>query len=124
MNPETFLYRQAHPNFMKDGDITSQVFFPFPKDDARLSVDDGAQTTAEESFQHFTEVEGLLSEGVWAVQKHEAEDLHLAVEADPKTDWPPHSVIDFRNHEEKSWRKLAKKLRAYATEHGCFHRPG
>lgn len=124
MNEDTFLYRQAHPNFTRGEDITSQVFFPFPKDDGQLSVDDGDQTTPGESFDHFNVVEGCESEGVWAVKVRETEESELTATPDPKEDWPPHALIDFRGHDLKKHRKLAKKLKAFAMEHGCLYRPG
>jgi len=41
MNDQTLLLRQVHPNFLPDGELSSQAFYPFPKDNGRLSVYDG-----------------------------------------------------------------------------------
>ena len=73
MNAETLLYRQAHPSFAPNGQITSQVFTPFPKDEGNLSVDDGDQISAQDSYKQYTEVKKLESIGVWAVTKEESE---------------------------------------------------
>ena len=55
MTAETILLRQAHPQFMKGTQITSQVFMPFPKDKGLLSVYDGDQITAADSHRHYTQ---------------------------------------------------------------------
>jgi hypothetical protein len=49
MKPETVLLRQVHPDFIPDGQLTSQAFMPFPKDDGQLSVYDGDQISAIDS---------------------------------------------------------------------------
>ena len=48
MNDQTLLFRQAHPNFVVEGMLTSQAFTPFPKDQGNLSVYDGDQLRSEE----------------------------------------------------------------------------
>jgi hypothetical protein len=124
MNDETLLLRQVHPQFMKDDQLTSQAFFPFPKDNGRLSVYDGDQISAEASYRHYTEVLGLQSRGVWAVSGTESTTLGLAHVPDPLPESPAHAVIDFGQRVEKECRKLAKRLREHAVQRGCLHAPG
>lgn len=64
MTLETILLRQAHPRFMEGEFPTSQVFYPFPKDDGKLSVYDGDQITAENAHRHYTQVLGNESHSV------------------------------------------------------------
>ena len=67
MTPGTLLLRHVHPNWIREGRITSQVFSPTPKDKKRLSVYDGDLMTAEEAYVHYTQQLGLPSLGVMAV---------------------------------------------------------
>lgn len=123
MNPETQLLRQAHPQFVPNGQITSQVFFPFPKDDGLLSVDDGDQVTAEAAYQNYTGNLVLESCGVWAVTKAEADGQNVPAIASPELNRPSHSSIDFRQKSEKDCRKIAKRLKAFAVARGCLYAP-
>jgi hypothetical protein len=124
MNDETLLLRQVHPQFLKDDQLTSQAFFPFPKDNGRLSVYDGDQISAEASYHHYTEDLGLQSQGVWAVSGAESAGVGLTYAPDPLTESPAHAVIDFGRRAEKECRKLAKRLRDFAVLRGCRHAPG
>ena len=123
MTATTLLFRQAHPTFMDGTQITSQVFMPFPKDEGLLSVYDGDQVTAAESYQHYTETLSFESESVWAVSKAEADAEHVPASADPRPDSPAHSKIDFTGKSDKDCRKIAKLLKQRALARGCQFRP-
>lgn len=123
VTPETILLRQVHPNFVQEGQLSSQAFFPFPKDKGRLSVYDGDRITAAESHDHYTEVLGNASDSVWGVSLEEIADEALSAIADPLNDFPSHVLIDFAAHPERSFRKVAKRLKAYALARGCLYRP-
>ena len=122
MTPETLLLRQVHPSFMQDEKLTSQAFFPFPKDDGQLSVYDGDQISADASHAHFVNILRNQSCGVWGVACSEVEDSGLASKADPLPDFAAHALIDFGSKTEKACRIIAKKLRARAVERGCLHK--
>lgn len=119
MSPGTLLHRQAHPNFMDGALITSQVFMPFPKDDGKLSVDDGGLISAEDSFRHYTEVLKFESTGVWSVTKQEADGCGVPAGPDPIPENAAHARIDFGTTPEKACRKIAKRLKAFAVARGC-----
>lgn len=121
MNDQTLLLRQVHPNFYPDGEVSSQAFFPFPKDDGRLSVYDGDSITAEESFRHYTQAQGLKSVGVWAVSGAEVKSVNLTYHSDPVDGNEAHAAINFGNFAERDCRKLAKKLKKIAAERGCLY---
>jgi hypothetical protein len=67
MTGTTLLLRQVHPSFVQAGRVTSQAFRPTPKDESLLSVYDGDQITAENSWSHFTSQNNCRSVGVMAV---------------------------------------------------------
>jgi hypothetical protein len=121
MNADTLLLRQAHPQFVPDGQISSQAFFPFPKDDGLLSVDDGDQITAAQAYLYYTTKLNLESCGVWAVTKAEVTGESLAALSTPEPERPSHASVDFRGKSEKECRKIAKKLKAKAHARGCLH---
>lgn len=122
MNDQTFLLRQVHPDFFPGGEVSSQAFFPFPKDDGKLSGYDGDQITPEASYQHYTVSLGLKSVGVWAVSGSEVASVGLAHRPDPVDGNPAHAVIDFGALAEKECRKLAKRLKKLAADRGSLYR--
>lgn len=122
MNEQTLLFRQVHPNFFPDGEVSSQAFFPFPKDDGKLSMYDGDQTAADASYQHYTIQLRLESAGVWAVNGAEVGSVGLSFRSDPVEGNPAHAVVDFGALDEKECRKLAKRLKKFAAERGSLYR--
>src|SRR5665213_1881663 len=136
MKPETLLLRQVHPDFIPDGQLTSQAFMPFPKDKGKLSVYDGDQISPRDSYKHYTEVLGNKADGVWGVTCGEVSIVGLTSQPDPLENFPSQALIDFTVFPEKNFRKLAKKLKAaalayffggpfslssrYAPMFGCF----
>jgi len=123
MKPETLLLRQVHPDFIPDGQLTSQAFMPFPKDNRKLSVYDGDQISASDSLEHYTEILGNRADSVWGVTCAEVAALGLASAADPQANFPSHALVDFTAFPEKGFRKLAKKLKSVALLRGCLHAP-
>ncbi len=127
MNEQTLLLRQVNPNFIQDGEATSQAFTPFPKDKGNLSVDDGDQTSPQASFQYFTQILGFASAGVWAVNGAEVHGTGLTYRPDPipdKTDTPgnpAHALIEFGTRSDKECRKLAKILKRHASARGGLY---
>lgn len=121
MTDDTLLLRHAHPNFVECGELTSQVFSPFPRDDGQLSVDDGDLITAADSFQRYTVVQNLQSAGVWAVSAYETSEFGTPAASSPVESNPAHAHLDFSGSDPKSHRKLAKKLKIKAIQRGCLH---
>ena len=123
MNSETILLRQVHPDFIPEGQLTSQAFMPFPKDEGKPSVYDGDQISAADSYKHYTQVLANKAHSVWGVTCAEVSEIGLTSAPDPKEKFPSHAVIDFTAHPEKSFRKLAKKLKAVAIVRGSLYSP-
>ncbi len=123
MNHETLLLRQVHPAFIPDGQLTSQAFMPFPKDEGKPSVYDGDQISASESHKHYTCVLGNASHSVWGVTCAEVSEAGLTSASAPLENFPSHALIDFTAHPEKIFRKLAKRLKGSAFARGCLYSP-
>ena len=122
MNIETLLLRQVHPTFFPNGEISSQAFVPFPKDDGNLSTYDGDQIRAAASHRHYTKELGLASIGVWAVNGAEVIATGLSYAPDPVEGNLAHAVIAFGQLDDKTSRKLAKRLKKLAADRGCLHK--
>jgi hypothetical protein len=123
MQATTLLLRQVHPKWLKDGQVLSIAFRPFPKDTGLLSVYDGDLITAEASCNHFTGTLGFQSAGVWAVSVQECQTCELPARSDAEGHFPEHAVIEFAAHPEKAQKAKSKILAARAEERGCQFKP-
>lgn len=117
----TIVYRQIHPSFVQAGFPTSQAFRPTPKDESRLSVYDGDQITAENSFKHYINELNLSSVGVMGLTVAECLAESLAVCSDPEP-FREHAVIDFNGLTDKDRRTKSKKIQSKAVHRGWLHR--
>ena len=88
-----------------------------------MSVYDGDQIAAQESHTHYVEVLQRKSHSVWGLTKAEADAEQVPASPDPLADFPSHSIIDFSVQPEKSWRKIAKRLKTLAIARGCQFKP-
>lgn len=113
MKKDTLLYRQVNPSFIQNGEPSSQVFSPTPKDEKKLSVYDGELISAENSWKHFTNTLGLASKGTLAVTVIECEDEDLTVLPDPEN-FKEHTLIDFTQCSKNQIKSKAKKLKQKA----------
>ena len=127
MNDDTLLYRQIHPGFVQliaqtgVERATSQAFLP--ASDGKISVYDGDQISAANSWTHYTETFCLESGGVTAVTPAECQRLNLPVQPDG-VPFPEHVSIDCRGVASKRQvESNAKKLRAAANARGWQFRP-
>jgi hypothetical protein len=120
---KTVLLRQVHPQFMPGGQLSSQAFLPFPKDKGKLSVYDGGAISAAEAFAHYSAYLKNASAGIWGVDCAEVTTIGLTPVSDPLEGFASHALIDFTAHPEKSFRRLAKQLKACALARGCLYSP-
>jgi len=121
MRDETLLLRQVHPCFLDNGEVTSQAFFPFPKDRGQLSVDNGDLTDPAAAYVLHTKVRKLESAGTWGVVCSEVAGMGLACRADPVEGNDAHALIDFGSLDEKACRKMARRLKACANARGRLY---
>lgn len=122
MKSTTLLLRQVHPNWVKDdGSVASIAFWPFPKDQGFLSVDDGDGIAAAASWGRYVAQPGCDSAGVWAFAVGEAAALSLPTKADSKSNNQQHVLVDFTAFTEKQQKAKAKLLSIPVNERGCLH---
>lgn len=122
MNPETLLYRQIHPSFVEDGKVSSQAFRPTKKDNERLSVYDGEQITAQDSWGHYTTVLKKESVGVLAVTLQECTVQELVVTPDPDA-FLEHVLVDFSGKSRKQQKAISRNLRDAAVTRDWVYLP-
>jgi hypothetical protein len=121
MQAATPLLRQVHPTWVKDdGNAASIAFWPFPKDEGLLSVDDGDRATPEASWRRFVAKPDCASAGVWAFTVGEAAAIELPAQDNPLPDNAEHVLVDFRAFQEKQQKAKAKLLSKPANERGCL----
>lgn len=123
MTPNTLLLRQINPYFVQGGRVTSQAFRSTPKDEHRLSVDNGDRIQAETSWKRFTSNPACSSVGVMAVSHAECAGLALVVIEDGNPH-PEHCSIDFSTFEKKDIERKAKVLSRQAQRHGWLFTVG
>ena len=122
--------RQVNHDHWDGSRPNSQAFVPYPKDDDRVSVDDGMMVSPEDAWRHFTGTLGFDSVGTWAVSHGEikgAGDLSVSRSPvsgapDPARNNPAHCHIDFSKVSSKGQkRKRAQVLAIRAAERGCLY---
>jgi hypothetical protein len=126
---QEMLFRQVHPNFVRDGRPSSQVFRPTKKDGGKLSVARGSLTTAEDAFRHHTERLQLPSAGTWGVLVGECMEQALQTFPDPTTAPPErfadpaHAYVDFCGMSSSQAEARGTKLTRYANKRDCLYLP-
>lgn len=121
MQDTTYLLRQVHPQWFKNGHVMSVAFRPTAKDAGLLSVYDGDQTSTKQSWLHYTQTLSLKSAGVWGVTVAECANCKLPARPDPQPGFPEHAVIDFAALVKKDQGTQSKILATIAEERGCLY---
>ncbi|MFM0454150.1 hypothetical protein PQR21_27530 [Paraburkholderia nemoris] len=122
------LFRQIHPNFIDDGEPSSDRFRPSEKDANMLSVDRSAVITADISHALYTS-NGLASAAVFGLTVGEFAQETVTCVEDPidATDTtaanPAHALADYSAHTLKQQKLIAKKLKRAAIARGRLHPP-
>lgn len=123
------LWRNAHPTWIVDGELTSQAFRPTPKDQQKLSTAREDKVSAEDSFKEFTETFEFESVGVWAVSVGDVKKQGLRSiydESSPSTPKPclkGHTSIDFTSVSNNQAKRIGGRLRDRAETRGRQHPP-
>ena len=118
---DRLLHRNVPKSFIKDREITSQTFTPFPKDDNLLSVYNSSYFDAEGCFNHYTQNNSSI--GVMSVSEQECEESKLPV-IDDNIPFKGHSSIDFRNLKSRREKATAaKELKKYAIKRDWTYQP-
>ena len=120
------LFRQIHPNFMHNGEPSSDRFRPSERDQNRLSVDRSSMVAASESHALYMG-NGLASAAVFGVTVAEFADEAITCVADPVegtvTTVPnrAHALADYSAHAAPRQKIIAKKLQRAAVARGRLH---
>jgi hypothetical protein len=122
-DPDELLYRQVHPQWIVDGEPSSQAFKPTKKDAGMLSIALGSKTTAEDAWLQHTQVLMLASGGTWAVTVGDVAEVDLSSYAQPLDENAAHGFIDFRGLGRGAAESKAKLLLAKTRARGCMHQP-
>ena len=126
-NTQELLWRNVHPIWIDDGQLTSQAFRPTPKDDKRLSTARQQKIAPDEHFREYTEVLSLTSSGVWAISVGEAHQESLRCIYDAESNAVPdpcptgHTSVDFSDHGNGRIRRIGSALRDAAEARGQQH---
>ncbi len=120
MNDSTVLLRQINPSFVQSGRVTSQAFRPTPKDQKRLSVDNGDLISAEASFLQFQTNPNCRSAGVMAFTCGECGQLALEIDEDG-VPYESHCSVKFDPFSNSEIEKKAKFLSHFAQQRGWLH---
>ncbi|UFS93750.1 hypothetical protein [Nocardia huaxiensis] len=126
-NPDELIWRNVHPTWIDNGQLSSLAFKPSPKDTGKLSGAREEKVTADKHYFEFTEELGLESAGVWAVTVGEAREQAVPCVYDAESSTKPdpcptgHTYLDFRSHSGGRVRKIASSLRKAAEERGKRH---
>jgi hypothetical protein len=120
------LFRQIHPSFVEDGQVSSQPFRPTDKDNNKLSVDRSAITDAEKAFVLYTG-NGHSSCAVYGLSVGEFKEHELPCVSDPldamdgRLANPAHAYADYSQHGANKQKTLAKRLKIKALARGRLH---
>lgn len=133
VSDEGILFRQVRPTwFTEDGIPTSQAFWPWRNvDECCLSVDRSTVTTAQKSYELFTNPApngfNQASGGVWSIRMDDVQNFTIALweDQEPATDRAPqnpaHAVIDFKQLPEKQREKLGRMFKVKALQRGKMY---
>jgi hypothetical protein len=117
------LHRQVHPNFVRDGRLSSQAFKPNSQDDGQLSVSRNSLASAKIAYERYI-ARGRKSCGVWSVTVAECGSAGIKAYADALPDDDAHTLVDFTALTSKSqWDKTSDKLAAFARARGRQYAP-
>ncbi len=125
-NDSEILFRQIHPSFIQDRQISSQPFYPTKKDGDKLSVDRESMTTPAAAFALFT-TNGGNSAAVYGLSVGEFRQEKLGCHADPleasdsRQANPAHAIADYGAHGTSERKNKGKRLKIKAVARGLLH---
>jgi hypothetical protein len=119
---DELLHRNAHPTFIHNGRISSQVFRLKTDDKGELSTQQNSKAIPAIAYTRYT-ARGFESAGVWSVTVAECGDLSLMAYDDPLPDDDSHAVLDLTRFTTSQAHRLADKLAHKARVRGCQYSP-
>jgi hypothetical protein len=119
---DTLFFRQIHPTFLQNGNVSSEAFRPTEEHAWKLSLYDGSLITADSSWNHYTKVQKKQSAAVMALDSVDCSSVNLPVIPSPEF-FPEHCHLDFAGSGTKVQKKMARKLRDKARLRGFVFQP-
>ena len=118
------LFRQVHPKQAPPEGMSKEAFIPNPDDAGRMSTHREAIGPIE-AHRRYTEDEGRVSAGTWAVTVGEVDGVGAHALDDAAVMMKPdHASIDFNPLPTRGqWKKAGRKLRDAATARTCLYPP-
>jgi hypothetical protein len=116
------LHRNAHPQFIVNGRVSSQAFRRTEEDEGQLSVQQDSKANAQVAYERFV-ARGLKSGGIWSVTVAECDELGLQAYDDPIDGDDSHGLIDLTSFNVSQSRKITDRLAAKARDRGCQYLP-
>lgn len=129
-DPSELYFRQCNPQFITNGQPTSQIFGNFPSTDfGRLSGARSSASTPESAYKFHTENLDQQSAGTWAVSVSEViskqsriiDDTNSPTTRPPAPCPPGHSYIDMRHLTNGERKRLRSHLVIAAKNRGRLH---
>jgi hypothetical protein len=122
-DPSEKYFRQCHPSFFRNDQLTSQFVADFPRDEGKLSGTRSTAVNATESYLNYSGAGGKTA-GTWAVTLEEVEAQSARLIDDtgcPPTDPPRlrgHTYLDFRNFDSGERKTAASALLIHFKNRG------
>lgn len=126
-NGDEVLFRQVHPNFFPNGELSSEPFVPNTEDAGMLSVDSATKTSAEAAHFHYTTYLKKKSRRVYGISVGEFGNLEIVCREDPldaEAGVPSngaHCLADYTPFSANSQKNKAKRLKQAALKRGCLY---
>jgi hypothetical protein len=115
---QEILWRQIHPGFLHDGEVSSQAFRPTPKDDGKVSMRRQAFGAGRAYVDH--QRLGFRTAGTWGVSVGEVMHTQARAVDDASAPGRPeaHAYIDYRHLNRRQTEATAKLLKVAAIARG------
>ena len=123
------LFRQVHPQFFENGIAGARAFKPNSSDAGHMSTDRSVLTNAQSAFDHSTKHLKKQSACVFGLTVGEFGHEKIDCFEDPlPSDGqipqnPAHSLANYGEHAEKSWKNISQRLKVLAIARGCRYLP-
>jgi hypothetical protein len=113
-------FRQIHPNFIHNGQPSSDRFKPQPNDAGLMSVDRASITTASAAYALYTST-GSQSAAVFGVTVSEFGSENIICFEDALIENPAHAVADYNSHIASEHKNISKRLTRKAIARGQLY---
>jgi hypothetical protein len=120
------LFRQIHPDFIQNGEPSSDRFRPSQQDQNKLSLDRSKLVTASQAHANYV-AGGRASAAVFGLSVGEFSNENIPCVEDPlpaageRLANPAHALADYSRHSPSDQKLISKRLKRIAVRRGCLH---